>query len=169
MYRFFEKFRYGNRETERFKKIFKSAKEIKIGNHYYIKNLSKIIKKGMYNGLQLFVLMTFCVLFIGLVLFYNVMEWLFSPNFRDNIELYLIISYWWFILPRSWLDNTQCLGTSSGNTVENRCGGMWSESRRRQGVRLLSWFCLAVLWAPLALIRLARLHPHAFQHRTGRQ
>ena len=101
MYRFFEKFRYGNRETERFKKIFKSAKEIKIGNHYYIKNLSKIIKKGMYNGLQLFVLMTFYVLFIGLVLFYNVMEWLFSPNFRDNIELYLIISYWWFILPRS--------------------------------------------------------------------
>ena len=51
----------------------------------------------MYNGLQLFVLMTFCYLFIGLVLFYNVMEWLFSQNFRDNIELYLIISYWWFI------------------------------------------------------------------------
>ena len=41
----------------------------------------------MYNGLHLFVLMTFCVLFIGLVIFYNVMEWLFSQNFRDNIEL----------------------------------------------------------------------------------
>ena len=41
----------------------------------------------MYNGLQLFVLMTFCVLFIGLVIFYNVMEWLFIQNFRDNIEL----------------------------------------------------------------------------------
>ena len=25
------------------------------------------------------------------------MEWLFIQNFRYNIELYLTISYWWFI------------------------------------------------------------------------
>jgi hypothetical protein len=51
----------------------------------------------MYNDLNVFVFMIFCVLFLGLFLLYIVVKWLFNPNVSDNIVLYLLISYWWFI------------------------------------------------------------------------